>query len=148
VPGAVCVDASLAIKWIFPEDLSDQAGNLRRQWRRDEVTLVAPPLFPAEVTSIIRERAFRGELSLAQADAVLERTLLWPVSLSAPLPALQRTALSYAHRFNHPKAYDAQYLALADVLGCEFWTGDRRLVNSLRSALPWVKWVGDFSPGS
>lgn len=146
MPSAVCVDASLAIKWIFPEDLSDEASYLRRRWRADEVTLVAPQLFPAEVTSIIRERAFRGELSSAQADAVLERALRWPVSLSAPDPTLQRTALEFASRFNHPKAYDAQYLALADLLDCELWTGDRRLVNSLQGALPWVKWVGDFQP--
>lgn len=144
MPGAVCVDASLAIKWIFPEDLSDEATNLRRRWRADEITQVAPQLFPAEVTSIVRERAFRGELAPAEAAAVLERALRWPVRLAAPDPELQRTALEFASRFNHPKAHDAQYLALAYLLDCELWTGDKRLVNSLQGALPWVKWVGDF----
>jgi predicted nucleic acid-binding protein len=144
LPSAVCVDASLAIKWIFPEDLSDVADELQGFWLRDEITLVAPQLFPAEVTSIVRERAFRGELARAQAAAALERALRWPMSLAAPDPTLQRTALEFASRFNHPKAYDAQYLALAYLLDCELWTGDKRLVNSLQGALPWVRWVGEF----
>lgn len=142
--GPVCVDASLALKWILPEDLSGLADALLEAWRRDEVTLFAPPIFQAEVTSIIRERAFRGDISIAGADTLLESALRWPITVPASFPRLQRIALGYAHRFNRPKAYDAQYLALAEVLGCELWTGDRRLVNSLQGALPWVKWVGEF----
>ena len=146
--GVVCVDASLALKWILPVDFSGLADDLRRDWRRDGVTLFAPPIFQAEVTSIIRERAFRGEISISQADTLLERALRWPITLPAPFPRLQRIAIGYAHRFNRPKAYDAQYLALAEVLGCDLWTGDRRLVNSLQGALPWVRWVGDYTPGA
>jgi predicted nucleic acid-binding protein len=144
VAGPVCVDASLALKWILPEDLSGLADALLEAWRRDEVTLFAPSIFQAEVTSIIRERAFRGDISIAGADTLLESALRWPITVPASFPRLQRIALGYAHRFNRPKAYDAQYLALAEVLGCELWTGDRRLVNSLQGALPWVKWVGEF----
>ncbi len=38
--------------------------------------------------------------------------------------------------------YDAHYLALAARLGAEFWTADQRLVNTVQSALPWVRFVG------
>lgn len=50
-------------------------------------------------------------------------------------------ALAFAARFSLPAAYDAHYLALADRLSAQFWTTDRRLANSVRSALPWVHLV-------
>ncbi len=34
-----------------------------------------------------------------------------------------------------------QYLAVAATLGCDLWTGDRRLVNAVNA--PWVRWVGE-----
>jgi predicted nucleic acid-binding protein len=144
----VCVDASLAIKWILPEDLSDPAHKLRATWRRREITMIAPPLFSAEVTSVVRERTFRGDITEEEAQTMLQRSLDWEVRLSRSSQELQRRALAIANRSNHPKAYDAQYLALADLAECELWTGDRRLVNSLEDRLPWVKWVGDFAASS
>jgi len=146
--GQVCIDASFAIKWVLPEDLSEQATQLLIRWVEGGDSLVAPPLFAAEVTSVICERVFRGEMSMVQADAALDASLMWPVRMPASGRNLQRSALKLAARFNHPKAYDAQYLALAHLLGCELWTGDQRLVNSLQGTLPWVKWVGDFSQAS
>lgn len=34
------------------------------------------------------------------------------------------------------------YLALAAHLGDEFWTTDRRMVNTVQAALSWVRLVG------
>jgi predicted nucleic acid-binding protein len=34
--------------------------------------------------------------------------------------------------------YDAHYLALADYLGGEFWTADRRLAKVVQRELGWV----------
>jgi predicted nucleic acid-binding protein len=49
--------------------------------------------------------------------------------------------LDLADRFALPAAYDAHYLALADWLGGEFWTADRRLAKAVGEALPWVRLV-------
>ena len=48
-------------------------------------------------------------------------------------------ATDLAARFGLPAAYDAHYLALAERLGAPLWTTDRRLVNSVQAALPWVQ---------
>ncbi len=56
-------------------------------------------------------------------------------------PDLQEQAWNIALRLNQPRAYDAQYLAVAEREGCEFWTTDRRLYNSVNDALPWVRLV-------
>ncbi len=54
---------------------------------------------------------------------------------------LHRQALKIAQRYNLPATYDAHYLALAERLGIEFWTADRRLFNAVRSSLSWVNLV-------
>jgi predicted nucleic acid-binding protein len=54
---------------------------------------------------------------------------------------LHRRALTLAERFSLPAAYDAHYLALADWLGGEFWSADRKLVRAVGDELPWVRVV-------
>ena len=56
---------------------------------------------------------------------------------------LHRVAWELAIKFDRPAAYDSHYLALAEMLSCELWTGDRRLYNVVKDELPWVKWLGD-----
>jgi len=67
----------------------------------------------------------------------------WPITIVYDNALLQPRALSIATRFKRPKAYDAQYLAVADLLGCELWTADRRLASAVAGELPWVRYVGD-----
>lgn len=62
-------------------------------------------------------------------------------SSCAELPFL---ALTVADAQNLSATYDAQYIALAEQLGCEFWTDDRRLVRQVSATLPSVRWLGDF----
>ena len=47
-----------------------------------------------------------------------------------------------AQQFSLPSAYDAHYLALAESRQCECWTADERLWNTVKNALPWVRWLG------
>jgi predicted nucleic acid-binding protein len=67
--------------------------------------------------------------------------MLLPIALFADAD-LHLEALSVAGRFGLKASYDAHYLALADRLGVEFWTADRRLANTISSSLPWVRFVG------
>ncbi len=132
--------------WILPEQFTESALRLRHGWLENEQAMLAPMLFRAEVTSVIRERAFRDEISTSEARDALAISFQWPIALRDGGDALQRAAFDVATRFDRPKAYDAQYVALAALLGCELWTGDRRFINSLRGELPWVKWIGDYQP--
>lgn len=58
--------------------------------------------------------------------------------------ALLERAFELAAVHNRPAGYDCVYLALAERLQCEFWTGDLRLVNAVSESLAWVKWCGNF----
>ncbi len=58
-------------------------------------------------------------------------------------PTVNLRALEIMERFALPSAYDAHYLALAEVRQCECWTADERLWNTMKKDLSWVRWIGE-----
>ncbi len=144
----ICVDASLAAKWILLEDYSQQARGLYRACIQADERMVAPPLLASEMTNILRQRMRRGQprLSLSDAAQLLQHFLSMPVALVAP-PRLHETALAVADRHNLAAAYDAHYVALAQMSGCNLWTADERLLNVAGATLPFVKLIGGYTDG-
>ena len=143
--GPVCVDASLFLSIVFDDPHQATASRLWEGWLSTGTQLVAPPLFYAEITSVIRLSNHRGDLSPLAAHEILSAGLSSPVEIWQDSRTLQPRAFELAVRFNQPRAYDAQYLAVAELLGGELWTVDRRLVNSVSPHLPWVHHVGEVA---
>ena|SRR5579884_3225253 len=142
----ICVDASTAVKWLLPEEeLADHALALLRDVSRARTPIVAPALLPIEVTNTVRQRLRRAQLTLEDAERLLDRFLGLPITY-ATAGALCRQALRLAHIYRLPAAYDAQYVALAQPVGCSMWTDDRRLLHAVHDALPFVRWIGDYGP--
>ncbi|MDA8189662.1 MAG: type II toxin-antitoxin system VapC family toxin [Dehalococcoidales bacterium] len=142
----ICVDASLAAKWIFPEDYSLQALALLSDNVEAKERIVAPPLLSIELANVIRQRMLRKSLTLDDAKRLLNQ--FWSLSIAVVAPAmLSEEALVIAHDFNLPAVYDAHYVALARMLGCDLWTNDQRLLRTLENRLPFVKWIGDYRSG-
>lgn len=141
----VCVDASLALMLLLPHDLTPKVEALWRAWAEEESELVTAPLFFAEVTSVLRESVYFGRIEAQEGEEAFAAFMKLGVRSVSPAD-LQPRAWALAKEHRRPRAYDAQYLALAAALGCELWTGDRRLVHALR--VPWLRWVGDYQVGS
>lgn len=141
----VCIDASLALKLVLDETDSDVARSLWANWAKQQATLVAPMLWGYEVTSVIRNRTHRGkhppELE-AQTIAALRQL---PVQLLQPTGLFQR-AWELAREFDRSAAYDSHYLAVAEIVGCTFWTADKHLYNTVHPRLNWVHWLGNYQP--
>lgn len=68
----------------------------------------------------------------------LDTALTLPIHLRAT-DDMHSDALRLAERYGLRAAYDAHYLALAERLGAEFWTADRRLAQQVAGELPWVR---------
>ena len=82
----------------------------------------------------------RGQLSLAEGQAIADDFLA--LDISTPVPAaLYHHAYILATRFRQPRAYDATYLALANLLSCELLTLDARLFNAVADDFPFIRLV-------
>ena len=80
----------------------------------------------AECTTVIRREVFFRRIRHEQALNLMDRLLNVPLQFSSD-PQTYRRALELARRFQHKKAYDMQYLALAETVGAELVTMDRGL---------------------
>lgn len=133
----IAVDASVALKRVLKEPDSDVARNLWQTWIDRGEVVIAPVLFRAETLSVVRQNVHRGLLTAEQGEAAY--TVLENLGVEFLEPGdLYRVAWQYAQRFNRPTVYDCCYLALAAIVGCEFWTADRRLANAVGGQLPWI----------
>ena len=44
--------------------------------------------------------------------------------------------------------YDSHYLALAEILDCEYWNADQRFYQVASSIVGTIRWMGEFvAPG-
>jgi len=58
----VCVDASVALKLVLNEEYSDKAHALWASWVDSDVEIIAPCHLAFEVTSVIRNHVYHGEI--------------------------------------------------------------------------------------
>lgn len=139
----ICVDASVAVKWILDEDYAAQARLLLGAAVNQPEPMIAPTLLAGEVANTLRQRQRRGLATLAEARSLLADFLGLPVALYAPVEMYDR-ALVLADEYGLAAAYDACYVALAEAFGAIFWTADERLLRALRGRLSFVRWIGDY----
>ena len=123
------VDASIAVKWVIPEALSDKADRLRA----DEDEMLAPDLLLIEVANALWKKTASREISPAEADGALSLVSESGINLRPTAPLLPR-AMQVARHLSHP-VYDCVYLALAETEHASFVTADRRLLRRI-SARP------------
>jgi len=141
---SVCIDASLALVWLLPAEQNEIANALRREWYRNGIEIITAPLFHAEVTSVLREQVYFKRLPPEEGEeAFLAYTEMGVKSVDST--GIQKVAWELAKKFNFPRTYDMQYLAVAELKDCELWTNDKRLISSLQGKVSRVKLVGEYS---
>lgn len=140
----VVVDSNILVALgLSDEPLHNQASQLLLMWQNTGTTLAAPRLFRSEITAVIRKVVYQQRISHEQGREMLARFLIYPIEFYED-DALLKAAYELADEFHRPRAYDAQYLALAQRLSCEFWTADERLFNAVKVAFANIRWLGNW----
>jgi predicted nucleic acid-binding protein len=131
------VDASVAVKWFVPEELSGAA----RRWLQAEHELLAPDLLWAELGNVLWKKHRRRELEQPTAIRLFRDFTRIPVqSYSSRHWAGAALALAVRHGVT---VYDGLYLALAVAQQCRLVTADSRLHETCRGGMlrRFVAWV-------
>lgn len=115
------IDASVAAKWVLPEDGADEATALRHNTR----PLIAPDIVDAEVGNVLWKRWRKNEISGSDAVAALQ-VVSGLFDRKVAVSSLAESALRLAIEHDHP-IYDCVYLALAAQEKASLATADRKL---------------------
>lgn len=121
----IVLDASAAIEWLLQTDSGERVG--KRIFLPRE-TLHAPHLLDVEVTQVLRRYAALGVVTLSRAEEVLQdlqdlRLRRYPHFLLLHRAWELRDNLT---------AYDAVYVALAEMLEATLVTCDARIASAPR----------------
>jgi len=119
----IVVDASILANVIGDDGVD---GRRARTEVRAAGDLAAPDLVDVETVAVLRKRWIAGTISDSRFVEAIDDLEAIEVERYPTLPLMRR---SYELRAN-VAAYDATYIALAEVLGCELLTGDTRLARA------------------
>jgi predicted nucleic acid-binding protein len=121
------IDASVALKWLVPEDGSDAARSLLTR-----IDLTGPSLLHVEVANGLHRKARREEIATTPDLVTLIESLAGVVQTVDDMPLIGR-ALALASKLSH-SVYDCVYLALAEQLGRELVTADLKFFNKVKAS--------------
>ncbi|MEO8396432.1 MAG: type II toxin-antitoxin system VapC family toxin [Chloroflexota bacterium] len=140
----VVLDSGIFIASVYPEILTAEAKGLLHQLQAAQVTLHAPTLLRYELIAVSRKAIYQGRITAEEGLIARDQLLSYPVTLHFD-DALLKRGYELADEYNRPTAYDAQYLALAERLSCDFWTADERMFNAVNSKFAGIRWLGTWN---
>jgi predicted nucleic acid-binding protein len=122
-PVSMVIDASIAIALVAPESTREALREVVEEHRADGGHVIVPDLFWLEVTNVLTRPAVDSE-RMVNALRALDEIGVESIGLDRPL-LLLTIDLAVRHRLT---AYDAAYLALAQVEDASLLTLDAALV--------------------
>jgi predicted nucleic acid-binding protein len=143
VPRVLCLDSSVLIPYLTPEDNSDKAEVLILGAISASLRMVAPCFAWAEVGSVLLKKVRRGLLTREESLACFKDFQQLPVEFIDHLD-LRAKAWAIATQHDLTTLYDAAFLACSEHCGAEFWTADQVLVNSLSPCPDYVHSLSDY----
>jgi len=119
----IVLDASAVVEWLLGRPL---AGGVASRIADPDLTLHAPHLLTVEVAQVVRRHVLAGSVGVARGAEAIEDLADLDVTTHPHEPLLPRI---WQLREN-VTAYDAAYLALAEVLDAPLLTLDERLARA------------------
>jgi predicted nucleic acid-binding protein len=140
----IVIDANILIAFALgDEPLHTEAKQVLSFWKTTNENLITPRLFRSEITAVMRKAVYQERISYNEGRKMLNQLLAYPVKFYEDELLLQ-TAYELAEYFKRPRAYDTQYMALAQRFACQFWTADERMFNAVSGQFSNIRWLGDW----
>lgn len=130
------LDASVAVKWVVPEEDSAKAIQLREDYHNQIHELIAPNLFFAEIAHALTKAERRGIIQQYESLAKMMDIAMNAPRLHEYGPLLADAMIISAT--SRCAINDCVYLQLALEQSCGYVTADQRFVNSLQGQFPCI----------
>ncbi|HEY9705235.1 MAG TPA: type II toxin-antitoxin system VapC family toxin [Allocoleopsis sp.] len=136
----ICIDANFLVRLVSSHPSETIYLQLWTQWKNNNYQIFAPTLCYYEVSNALYRMNKANLLSTENANLALEYALNLDIILYGNI-GLHIQASKLAKQLNLSAAYDAHYLALAQLLESDFYTADKKLYNSVKDVFSWVHLV-------
>ena len=125
----IVIDASVALSWLFEDELDDFATQSAERVMRE--TALVPAIFPAEVANALLFAARKARVAESDVRGALDRIAELPIRVaSTGLALAEEMDLAQRHGLT---IYDAMYLALAKRHRAALYTRDNALLRAARA---------------
>src|SRR3989344_4240506 len=135
----VIIDTSVAFKWLVEEDYQTTliANRLLQQFLRKEYEFLSPDIILYELGNVLAYKTGYSQPDLGQ---------IWQKFQKIELPLYRADSAFIANcvvfsKSNTISVYDASFIVLAQMKGCDLVTADNKLVQKVN--LPFVKLLGE-----
>ncbi len=145
----IIVDANIAVWAVVPVVAEIPTLDRLQRWHQRQRRILAPALWIAEAVSAIRLLLYKKLISLTEAEQAVDDLFDLEIRTIPMTRPLCQAALEWASKLQQARAYDSQYLALAERENGWVWTADKRLVNGAKQAgFSKIAWIGEGEPTS
>lgn len=142
----ICLDSSVLVKVLVPEEDSDRATALLQKIIESRQVIVLPAFAWAEIGTVLRKKRRKGELTTTEADELWQEFRQFPgIEYLTDDSVIMDHTWKISRYFDFPTLYDAAFLAVAEIIAertgetCEYWTADEKLVNQLNGRREYVR---------
>ncbi|HEV2118689.1 MAG TPA: type II toxin-antitoxin system VapC family toxin [Candidatus Bathyarchaeia archaeon] len=131
-PKTLIVDASTATEWFVEETDSEKADLLKKAHETGRLQIAAPDLLVYEVSNAL---VYHPRLTTEDLAQSIVRLLELDLDLIPPRAEFAVETAKIARKYA-VSAYDASYIALADIVGTNCVTADEKLYRKLHGKKP------------
>jgi predicted nucleic acid-binding protein len=139
------VDASVGVKWLFPEEMTENANVLKERLNFGKARIVVPEIFYAEVASACWKRVRRKRILSVEAMRALDLAASFPLKKYSDFE-LADVGLEHSLRLG-VSVYDGLYLALAEIYVSPLVTADEMLYRACEGKFEFIEFLGEIKIG-
>lgn len=136
----IIIDASVAAKWLLPDEYDPRANIVKKAFTDREIAIAVPTLIFYEINNLLKSAVLSKRISVKDSVDFYKNFINLDFIIHWSKELLRKT-LQKALNLNI-SSYDASYVVLAEYLQIPLYSSDEKLVKKAASSL--VKVLDDY----